>query len=88
MIKLVPVTVICIGSPTLAPKIKLYAVMVDNPDTGAVIELKPTKFIWVTAVPTVLPPNCKSTPEITLDNKDPSPLKTSPACKVTFPVLP
>ena len=45
MIKLVPVTVICIGSPTLAPKIKLYAVMVDNPDTGAVIELKPTKFI-------------------------------------------
>ena len=41
--------------------------MVDNPDTGAVIELKPTKFIWVLAVPTVLPPNYK--PEITLDNK-------------------
>ena len=41
------------------------AVTVDNPAVGAVTELNPTKLMFVTAVPTELPPNSSSTPEIT-----------------------
>ena len=41
------------------------AVTVDNPEFGAVTELNPTKLMFVTAVPTELPPNSSSTPEIT-----------------------
>ena len=49
------------------------AVTVDNPEDGAVIELNPTKLILVTAVPTELPPNLSSTPEITSVRLAPEP---------------
>ena len=44
--------------------------------------MKPTKFSIVAPVPTIAPSNLKSTPEITLDNSEPSPLNCS---AVTIP---
>ena len=48
-------------------------VIVDNPATGAVTELNPERFIFVTAAPTEEPSNWSSIPEITPVNSLPSP---------------
>ena len=88
-LKDVPVSDASTAEPDLTPIVKFWPlVTVDNPETGGVTVLKPTKFSIVAPVPTVAPSNLKSTPDITLDNNEPSPLNTSASVNVTFPVLP
>ena len=57
-LKELPVILKVTAAPALIPTVSVCAVVtVERPDTGAVTELNPTKFILVTAVPTELPPN-------------------------------
>jgi hypothetical protein len=79
-----PVMVNVTAAPDLTPIVNsLLIVTVDNPATGAVTEPTPEKLMLVTAVPTELPPNSSSTPEITPVSADPSPSKE---LAVTIPV--
>ena len=60
-LKVLPVILKDTGSPALIPTVSVCAiVIVERPDTGAVTELNPAKFMLVTAAPTELPPNCSS----------------------------
>ena len=60
--------------PTLTPIVSCFDVVtVARPETGAVTAVNPTKLMLVTAVPTELPPNSSSTPEMTPVKFAPSP---------------
>ena len=83
-LKDVPVNDASTADPDLTPIVKFCPlVIVDKPETGGVTVLNPTKFNMVAPVPTVAPSNFKSTPDITLDNSEPSPLNCN---AVTIPV--